>query len=695
MATTQAVWGIDVGRCALKAIKLRPGADGKVEVLAFDYVEHAKILSQPDADRHALIGAALEKFLSRNDVSKDQVFVSVPGQHTLARFTKLPPVAPKRIPDIVRYEADQQIPFDMDEVIWDYQTFQQEGMPDLEVGIFAMKRELIREHLLHFEQAAIEPIGVQSGPLAVYNAAHYDGCLDEHTTILLDIGAENTDLIVATKDAFWTRTVPIGGNRFTEALVKAFKLSFPKAENLKRTAATSKYARQIFQAMRPVFADLVQELQRSIGFYSSTHRDAQVERVLGVGNAFQLPGLQKYLQQNLSMTVDRPETFTNSVTTAVANQEVFKEQFLSFFAAYGLALQGLDLTKVTSNLLPTEIAKQVVWRKKRPTFAAAAAALVAAGALIWFRQTSDMSALAAGAESGKPPTLTLDQAKEVIASGPRGNLSERGKAAAVVAAGEVMKKTYTGLTGQGSDEIKEIDELVNLQSQKTVVPEIVKVIHQAVPQAGGTLGQSSSTQDLLKAVAEGERGQRDQVFIEHVDLIWEPELGKYTWKSQVDMPAAINIYDVEKAFPGFHIKITCRTPNAGGTSYIRDKFMMPLRDKGRKASPQFYIDQVVLIETTKVSAATAGPKKTGPSRGTRGGTAPTAAATGIVSAVPATGLDPITLEPTTNDWRFEIWASAILGPVPGEGDAEPADDSGKKKPDDKKKDDKKSPEKKP
>ncbi|MDO8628954.1 MAG: type IV pilus assembly protein PilM, partial [Phycisphaerales bacterium] len=398
MASTQAVWGIDVGRCALKAVKLRPAADGKVELAGFDYVEHAKILSQPDADRHALIGAALEKFLSHNDVSKDQVVVSVPGQHTLARFTKLPPVAPKRIPDIVRYEADQQIPFDMDEVIWDYQTFQQEGTPDIEVGIFAMKRELIREHLLHFEQAAIEPIGVQSGPLAVYNAAHFDGWLANDTTVLLDIGAENTDLVVATKDTLWTRTVPIGGNRFTEALVKSFKLSFSKAENLKRTAAESKYARQIFQAMRPVFADLVQELQRSIGFYSSTHRDTHVDRVIGIGNAFQLPGLQKYLQQNLSMNVERPQTFRNALPSAVSNQEAFKEQFLSLFTAYGLALQGLDLTKVTSNLLPTEIAKQVVWHKKRPAFAAAAACLVLAGGLVWFRQTSDMRALAAGAE---------------------------------------------------------------------------------------------------------------------------------------------------------------------------------------------------------------------------------------------------------------------------------------------------------
>ncbi len=641
---------------------------------------------QPDADRHALIGAALEKFLSRNDVSKDQVFVSVPGQHTLARFTKLPPVAPKRIPDIVRYEADQQIPFDMDEVIWDYQTFQQEGMPDLEVGIFAMKRELIREHLLHFEQASIEPIGVQSGPLAVYNAAHYDGWLDEHTTILLDIGAENTDLIVATKDAFWTRTVPIGGNRFTEALVKAFKLSFAKAENLKRTAEDSKYARQIFQAMRPVFADLVQELQRSIGFYSSTHRDANVERVLGVGNAFQLPGLQKYLQQNLSMTVDQPQTFKNSTTTAVAGQDAFKEQFLSYFVAYGLALQGLELSKVTSNLLPTEIAKQVVWRKKRPTFAAAAACLVVAGGLIWFRQTTDMSALAAGAESIKSVSApNYEQAISIISNGPRGDLSERARAATVLGAAGVLKKKKDELAGQGT-EAKEVDQLVALQEQKLVVPELVRVIHEAVPHATGPLGEAQTPQDVVKAIGGGPpRAEREQVWIESVDLSYEPELGKFVWNSgKVDMPAPINKYDPDTPLTGFYVKIVCRSPNALGTTFIRDKFMLPLREKGRTASKHFYIDQVMLFEANKVTAAPTGAGKTGPSRGARGGTTPAAGATGIASSVAASSMDPITLEPTTNDWRFEVWASVIVGEMPAEGEGAAADTREEKKPDEKK-----------
>src|SRR5207253_10733120 len=116
---------------------------------------------------------------------------------------------------------------------------------------------------------------------------------------------ENADLIIADGESVWLRSVPIGGNNFTEALVKSFKLNFAKAEELKRNAQTSKYARQIFQAMRPIFADLVAEIQRSTGFYSSVHRDSRIKKVLSLGGTFKLPGLQKYLQQNLQLDVER------------------------------------------------------------------------------------------------------------------------------------------------------------------------------------------------------------------------------------------------------------------------------------------------------------------------------------------------------------------------------------------------------
>src|SRR5215210_629705 len=141
MAKPFGVWGIDIGQCALKALRLEV-IDGQPTATAFDYIEHPKILSQPDADPDALTREALEKFLERNDLGKDQVAISVPGQSGLVRFVKLPPVEEKKVPDIVKFEAKQQIPFPLDEVVWDWQSLgtaaETEGFVENEIGLFAM-----------------------------------------------------------------------------------------------------------------------------------------------------------------------------------------------------------------------------------------------------------------------------------------------------------------------------------------------------------------------------------------------------------------------------------------------------------------------------------------------------------------------------------------------------------------------------
>jgi len=678
MASVQTVWGIDVGRCALKALKLRL-TEEKVEVVACQHIEHEKILTQADADRGALIRSALEKLLSQHDLSKDRVVVSVPGQHTLARFTKLPPVAAKRIPDIVKYEADQQIPFDMDEVIWDYQTFQQEGAPDLEVGIFAMKRELLREHLLHFEQVAIEPIAVQAGPLAVYNAAHFDGLLGDETTIILDIGAENTDLIIATKDTFWTRTVAIGGNKFTEALVKSFKLSFSKAESLKRTAESSKYARQVFQAMRPVFADLVQELQRSIGFYSSTHRDTKVEKVICFGNAFKLPGLQKYLQQNLGLPVEKPESFRKAASGV---DGVLKEEFLSFATAYGLAAQGLDRGKVASNLLPTEMAKQVVWRKKKPAFAAAAVCLLLAGGVVWFRNIADMRALQSGGAASPSTPRDVEEAWQLIQNGPSPSIPQRAQALAVLAAGDLLKKELGKLTGQGEAERKETEELVALQRNKQVIPKILELIHRSIPPLPPPLAEAQSPQDVLSAISSGAwpvRADREEITIKTLFMHFEPNVNSYVWRSEV--PAPKPLHDPETELGALKLEITIRTPFQGGqgknftttAQFVADTFMSKLRENGRAPNTGFHIDRVYLYAGNKVETSTGpgGARGMTPPPGERGGRfgGPAGAPAGAGPGVTAKSLDPVTNEDLREDWEFVIWADVILENAPEpEGD---------------------------
>ena len=104
MAETRAVWGIDIGQAGLKAIKLRYAEAAKqVVAIAFDYVPHAKLLNQPDANPEELINLALETFLSRNDTRKDVICISVPGPDSLARFIQLPPVEASKVVEIVKY----------------------------------------------------------------------------------------------------------------------------------------------------------------------------------------------------------------------------------------------------------------------------------------------------------------------------------------------------------------------------------------------------------------------------------------------------------------------------------------------------------------------------------------------------------------------------------------------------------------
>jgi Tfp pilus assembly PilM family ATPase len=137
MAIQPGVWGIDLGQCALKAVRIQE-VDGELQTTAFDYVEHPKILSQPDADPDQLTREALEKFLSRNSLRGDIVAISVPGQSGLARFVKLPPVEERKISEIVRFEAKQQIPFNLDEVVWDFQKI---GSGNVTDG-FSMETEI-------------------------------------------------------------------------------------------------------------------------------------------------------------------------------------------------------------------------------------------------------------------------------------------------------------------------------------------------------------------------------------------------------------------------------------------------------------------------------------------------------------------------------------------------------------------------
>ncbi len=394
MAKSNAVWGIDIGQCALKALQCRPHEKDPNQIIveSFDYIEYPRILSQPEADPEELVREALEQFLERNDLTGDSVAISVAGQSGLARFIKLPPVEAKKIPDIVKYEARQQIPFALEDVVWDYQQLsggsEEDGFAlEPEVGLFAMKRDQVARALQPLEDAGIEVEYIQLMPLAIYNfvcfdrledlrARSYDPADPPESTVVISLGTDTTDLVVTNGYRVWQRNIPIGGNHFTRALSKELKLTFVKAEHLKRNATQADDPKAVFQAMRPVFSDLLAEIQRSLGYFSSIDKAAKIGSVIALGNAMKLPGLQRYLSQNLEQDVLPIEEFNNLSAGSSAGQSQFKDNILSFAVAYGLCLQGLDKSEIKTNLLPEEIIRSRLVRAKKPWAVAGIAALM-------------------------------------------------------------------------------------------------------------------------------------------------------------------------------------------------------------------------------------------------------------------------------------------------------------------------------
>jgi len=422
MASNSGVWGIEIGQAALKALRCHLDGD-TVVAEAFDYIEYPKMLSQPEADPAELVAEALEKFKERNDAGTHKICMSVPGQSGLAKFFKPPPVEVKKVADLVRYEARQQIPFDLEDVVWDFQmmpgsTIEEGYALESEVGLFAMKREMVTRQMQPMDNAGVEVDLVQMAPMALYNMLAYDRMHERienepfdvdnppTSTVLLSIGTDSSDLIITNGFRIWQRSMPIGGNHFTRQLTKDLKLTFAKAEHLKRNAREAVDPKLIFQTMRPVFNDMVTEVQRSIGFFRSLNKKAEISELLIAGNTVKMPGLAAYIGKNLGLDVHVIDRFNRLTGDDVLSVPTFRDNAPTFAVSYGLCLQGLGLSQLKNSLVPREIVVQRIIRAKKPWAVAAIAALMTGMAVhyaftergwskthpdVWSRATSAVS----------------------------------------------------------------------------------------------------------------------------------------------------------------------------------------------------------------------------------------------------------------------------------------------------------------
>jgi type IV pilus assembly protein PilM len=508
-AETDTVWAIDIGNNSLKALHLSTERD-VVEVIGFDNIRHGKILSGDgvtDAEREELVALSLRKFVNKYDLSMDEIIISVPSQNSFARFVNLPPVEERRIPEMVKFEAVQQIPFGINDVQWDWQLMTEPDSPEIKVGIFAIKNEAVDAALEHFSREDVQVGYVQMAPMALYNYLVHDrpdlAASDKQATVVLNIGADNTDLVVCTKSAVWQRCILIGGNSFTRAISDAFRLNFEKAEKLKRTAPVSKYARQIFQAMKPVFTDLGSEVQRSLGFYNNSNPDTKITRIIALGGGTKLRGLLKYLQQTLQIPVERPDSFKRLGMGPGVSPAKFHENVSGFGVVYGLALQGLGVARLESNLLPSSVARSMAWASKGKYFITAACMLLAVALLAFGRTGLGKMNYGKGSPTRARTSSilgTIDDAKEQLDAQIR----------------------------KGDESVATILKEFEPFKYREMIPSMFEIIISSLPNEKNNPAQARLYQAFaagdVKGVMEIPRKQRKQIFVTNMETFFSSDI---------------------------------------------------------------------------------------------------------------------------------------------------------------------------
>ena len=516
MAGSKAAWGIEVGSFAVKAIRLERSGE-QITVSDFGEFPHKRPLSTPDLDVDEMIRLTLGTLSSQKNLEKDPIVMSVEGRSSLPRFAKLPPVEEKKIPDIIQFEAAQQIPFPIEEVEWDAKKFVSEDSPETEVGIFAIKKDVLDHRLAIWSEHGLEPGTVTLGPVAIFNAVHFDLAGGQNKPfVVLDIGTKASDLVVVDGDKCWIRTFPIGGSDFTEAIMEAFKLPYPKAEKLKQESASSKYAKQIMQAMRPVFGDLLQDVQRSISHYENMNRGAKIGTVLGVGSTFKIPGLRKFLGQQLNLNVARFDEFRRiQVEGRMASD--FASHGVSMATAYGLALQGIGEAEIDVNLAPTEVVRDLAWASKTKWFVAAAGIALVASGMMFIKPFSAQTVMGAESIAG------ANEVDSVV------RLAKKNK-------GDLDRISAAANIGFSSTNLE------RLLDDREVWPHLVTDAMNAVASAGPQPELLGSDLEKIKAIAPG---KRNLVLLEDFGATYAPSAdGRFL---EVEMQVAFS-NDDERGF---------------------------------------------------------------------------------------------------------------------------------------------------
>lgn len=336
------------------------------------------------------VGNAIAEMVQELKVRGSEVRNVVSGQQVFMRFIKLPAIDLDDLAEQVGYEAQQHIPFPLEDIIYSYQELADRGEGEREVLLVAIKKDVLDNLNSQVEASSLRTCSVDCTITSLYNAfrANYD---EEEPVMLLDIGAKTTDIIFAEEDRFFTRSVTAAGAFITNSIAREFNLSFRDAEQRKiedgvvslgngYTDAMSEEDAALATTIRTAMSRLSSEVQRTINHYRAQYKGNAPTKAYICGGGARLPFALEFLQSALNIPVE----YLNPVDILSVGPKIdeaeLEQDAICLGPLVGAAITGSGTGEFNIDLVPTSVGKDRAEKKLLPKVAIAGVlALAGAG----------------------------------------------------------------------------------------------------------------------------------------------------------------------------------------------------------------------------------------------------------------------------------------------------------------------------
>jgi type IV pilus assembly protein PilM len=386
MLNAKSFLAVDFGAGSLKLAEFEVNEAGGLRLKQF-VIKSLGLEASQEAKREAVILKALQEVISEKGIKAKDVNVCAPGFHVFSKFVKLPPVEAGKVTQIIQYEAQQNVPFPLAEVVWDYQILSTAAGGELEVLLVAIKADIVEGLFRVAETTGLRLQLCDVSPAALCNAFRYNYGELEDCTMLLDIGAKTSNLLFFEKGKVFSRSINLGANSITQDFANESKLKFDVADKIKidegfvslggayeepenpHQAAISKIARQFMTRLHI-------QVNQTLQFYRGQQGGSAPQRLFLSGGASIMPYTAQFFAEKLNVPVEYFNPLRSVQIDPSVNLEELARVAHSLGEVVGLGLRNLAHCPVELNLMPESTLRWQSFNQKKPYFIATLASLV-------------------------------------------------------------------------------------------------------------------------------------------------------------------------------------------------------------------------------------------------------------------------------------------------------------------------------